>query len=83
MINQIVKVKDNLVFSNTLINNILQTSKKLRAKIILKRNNHIADCNSVLEVLLLGVEDCPQLEIVADGVDEQIALQKISSIFQG
>jgi len=81
MINRIVNVNDQLEFSDALINDILQTGKNLNSKIILKRNNHVADCRSILEVLLLGTEKCSQLEIFADGEDEQIAIQKISNIF--
>jgi len=81
MINRIVNVNDQLEFSDALINDILQTGKNLNSKIILKRNNHVADCRSILEVLLLGTEKCSQLEIFADGEDAQIAIQKISNIF--
>lgn len=81
MVNQFVVVKDDLEFSNNLINIILQTGKNFSSRITLKGNNHVADCRSVLEVLLLGTERCSQLEIVADGEDEQIAVQKISKIF--
>ena len=83
MVNRIVKVKGRLEFSNALINKILQTGKGFRSRIILKRNNHVADCRSVLEVLLLGAESCPDLEIVAEGDDETAAVQKISSILRG
>lgn len=82
MVNRIVNVNDQLEFSDTLIKNILQTGKNFQSRITLKRNNHVADCRSILEVLLLGTEKCPQLEIVADGEDEQIAVQKISKIFK-
>jgi phosphotransferase system HPr (HPr) family protein len=81
MINRIVNVNDQLEFSDTLINEILQTGKNLNSRITLKRNNHVADCRSILEVLLLGTEKCSQLEISADGEDEQIAVQKICNIF--
>ncbi len=82
MTNQVVNVNDQLEFSDSLINDILQTGKNLQSRITLKRNNHVADCRSILEVLLLGTEKCPQLEIFADGEDEQIAVQKISNIFK-
>jgi phosphotransferase system HPr (HPr) family protein len=80
MINQILSVDEQLEFSDSLVNDILQTGKNLQSKIILKRNNHVADCRSILEVLLLGTEKHPQLEIFADGEDEQIAVQKICKI---
>lgn len=82
MINRVVNVNDQLEFSDSLIKDILQTGKNLHSTITLKRNNHVADCRSILEVLLLGTEKCPQLEIFADGEDEQIAVQKICNIFK-
>lgn len=82
MVHEVVKFKEKLEFSDALINKILQTTKKFQSKIILKRNDYVADCRSILEVLLLGAEDCPNLEIVAEGDDENIAVQDISSIFK-
>lgn len=82
MVNRVVNLSDKVIFSDALINSILQTGKNLQSRITLKRNNHVADCRSILEVLLLGTETCPQMEIEADGEDEQIAVQKISKIFK-
>ncbi len=82
MINRVVHVNDQLEFSDSLIYDILQTGKNSQSKITLKRNNLVADCCSILEVLLLGTENCPKLEIIADGEDELIAIQKISNIFK-
>ncbi|NLE01429.1 MAG: HPr family phosphocarrier protein [Fibrobacter sp.] len=50
-------------------------------KFFLKRNNAVADCRSILEVLLLGTVKGNNMEIVADGDDETEAVELVSEIF--
>lgn len=61
----------------------VQTAAKFKAKIMVRnstRNTPFVDAKSILSVLGLGVSQGHQIEITADGEDEQTALETITDL---
>ena len=61
---------------------IVKEASKFRSKLILKNHDDKADCKSILEVLLLAAEHGTQMQLIADGDDENEAVNGIEILFQ-
>lgn len=81
MTNKIIHAEGDIAFTDSIILNLIRTGKDIESKVVLKRNDKTADCRSVLEVLLLGTEKGNHVEVIADGSDENVAVERIAGIF--
>lgn len=63
----------------------VQTSAKFKAKIKVRnitRGTPFVDAKSILSVMGLGVAKSHQIEITAEGEDEQVALETIAQLIE-
>lgn len=63
----------------------VQTSAKFKAKIKVRnatRGTPFVDAKSILSVMALGVAKSHEIEITADGEDEQVALETIAQLIE-
>lgn len=81
MTNKIIHTGEEIAFTDSAILDLIQTVKAVESKVVLKRNNTTADCRSVLEMLLLGTEKGSYVEVIAEGSDEHVAIERITGIF--
>ena len=61
---------------------LIQKASAFRSTIWLSRGNRRANAKSLLGVMSLGIEDAAELEITADGEDEEEALEAIALSLQ-
>ncbi len=61
---------------------LIQKASAFRSTIWLSRGNRRANAKSLLGVMSLGIEDAAELEITADGEDEEEALEAIAHYLQ-
>ncbi len=60
----------------------VQTAKKFRSKIIVRKDDKEADAKSILGVLSLGAECGHWITIVAEGDDAEEAIQALASLVE-
>lgn len=61
---------------------LIQKASAFRSTIWLSRGDRRANAKSLLGVMSLGIEDATELEISADGEDEEEALEAIAQYLQ-
>ena len=81
MTNKIISTNEEITFTDSIILDLIKTGKAVESRVVLKRNDKTADCRSVLEVLLLGTEKGTHVEVIAEGSDEHLAIERIAGIF--
>ena len=56
---------------------LVQLSNQFHSQIVLHKEDERADAKSIMEVLMLAGTKDTRLEIVADGSDEEVALEEV------
>jgi phosphotransferase system HPr (HPr) family protein len=60
---------------------VAQKSQMLDAQVTLRKGSDVADCCSVLQLLMLSAQQGAELELTVTGKDEQRGLAEIAEIF--
>jgi len=58
----------------------VQTARKFSSKIMLRKAGKIADSKNILQVLALGVDMGDEVEVVAEGPDEDMAIEELAKL---
>ena len=61
---------------------LIQKASSFRSSIYLSRGGRRANAKSLLGVMSLGIENCSEVEITADGEDEKAALDALVSYLE-
>lgn len=70
MIKESVTIQNKLGLHTRAAAKLVATASKFESKIELIRNDHIADCKSIMSIILLGATKGMTLELVITGADE-------------
>lgn len=60
---------------------ICEHARTLQSKITVRKGDRIADGRSIIDLLLLDAPEGTELELIAEGDDEEIALAAIKQVF--
>jgi phosphotransferase system HPr (HPr) family protein len=60
---------------------IVYQTEKFRSKVMLKRGDVEAKCDSLVDLLSLGAVKGTTLELIVDGEDEEEAIKAIEALF--
>jgi len=77
-----LKVKNKLGIHTRAAAKLVTTATKFAAKIQLQHNDKIADCKSIMSVMLLGAAYGASLNLIVDGEDEAAAENAITALFE-
>lgn len=58
----------------------VQTTRRFSSKIVLKKDEKIADAKNILQVLALGVDMGDEVEVVVEGPDEDLAIEELKKL---
>jgi phosphocarrier protein len=58
----------------------VQTAKKFTSKIIVKKGDKTADSKNILQLLSLGIDMGDEIELQAEGPDEEQAINELSKL---
>jgi phosphocarrier protein len=58
----------------------VQTARKFSSRIILRKAGKTADSKNILQVLALGVDMGDEVEVVAEGPDEEQAIEELAKL---
>lgn len=61
---------------------LVATASRFESKIQIARNDQLADCKSIMSLILLGVTKNVMLELIVSGADELEARDAIVQLFQ-
>ena len=61
---------------------LVATASQFESKIQITRNNQLADCKSIMSLIMLGVTKNVVLELIISGADEQEARDAIVNLFK-
>lgn len=70
MIKETITIQNKLGLHTRAAAKLVKTASQFESKIELNRNNHTADCKSIMSVILLGATKGMALELVVIGADE-------------
>ena len=60
----------------------VQTAKKFSSRIVVRKAGRSADSKNILQVLALGVDMGDEIEIVAEGPDEEQAIEELRKLLE-
>ena len=61
---------------------LVQTTKNFKSNIYIEKNNDRINAKSIMGIITLGASYGTVLKIIADGEDEQIAVETIAGLFE-
>jgi len=61
---------------------IFEAIKDLRSRVEIKRNDAVADARSTLGIILLNITSGDVIEVIADGVDEDLVIEKLTELIE-
>jgi len=61
---------------------IVQTANKYRSDIFLEKDEDRVNAKSIMGVMMLAAAEGSKIKVIADGVDEKEAVEKISFLLQ-
>lgn len=61
---------------------VVSTATSFKANIYLRKNGKTANCKSIISLLGIGVSNGDELEITAEGFDEQEAVKALKLILE-
>jgi len=70
MIKQPITIQNKLGLHTRAAAKLVATAEQFESKIELIRNNHVANCKSIMSLILLGAAKGMTLELVITGADE-------------
>ena len=60
----------------------VESAKKFKSNILIKKDNQLANAKSILEVLSLGVEMGDEIEVICEGEDAEQASQALKNLIE-
>ncbi|MGE5630502.1 MAG: HPr family phosphocarrier protein [Caulobacteraceae bacterium] len=60
---------------------LVSTAMKFSSNILIKKNDKVANCKSIMSVLSIGASNGDELELVAEGQDEADAMNTLKELF--
>lgn len=60
---------------------VVNVANKFKSKIELIKDSHIGNAKSIISLLILAASQGQKLELIIDGIDEEIACQAILDLF--
>ena len=82
MITKKVKITNKLGFHARPANNFVKMAQTFKSKIEIVKDTKRTDAKSILGLLGLGVQSGAEIELVADGEDEQDAVNKLIAFIE-
>ena len=82
MIKQAIPVINKLGLHTRAAAKLVATATKFESKIQIAHNNQIADCKSIMSLIMLGVTKNVILELIISGADELEAREAIVALIQ-
>jgi phosphocarrier protein len=61
---------------------LVKTATKYRSDLLIKKDNIEVNGKSIMGVMMLAAEYMSELEVIANGVDEEYMLAEISELFE-
>ena len=61
---------------------LVQTTKNFKANIYIEKNNDRINAKSIMGVITLGASYGTELKIIAEGEDEQAAVEAVAKLFE-
>ncbi len=82
MLTKSLVIKNKLGLHTRAAAKLVSTAAKFESKIQLHHNDKIADCKSIMSVILLGAAYGASMNLITDGDDEQKAQEVIYNLFE-
>ena len=77
--NIIIKTKPGLHLR--VAGRVCEQARKTNSKITVRKGDRIADGRSIIDLLLLDAPEGTELELIAEGDDEETAIARIQQVF--
>ncbi|WP_031488884.1 HPr family phosphocarrier protein [Ureaplasma canigenitalium] len=61
---------------------LVNVASEFSSNIKINANGHTADAKSIINVMALGIKENTEIEVIAEGDDEQDALRKIDKVLK-
>ncbi|MCL2209211.1 MAG: HPr family phosphocarrier protein [Treponema sp.] len=61
---------------------LVQTTKNFRSNIYIKKNNDMINAKSIMGIITLGASYGTELKVIAEGEDEEAAVEAIARLFE-
>lgn len=82
MIQEQIKIINKLGLHTRAAAKLVSLASKFESKIQIRHNDQLADCKSIMALILLGVTKNITLELLISGADEREAQQAIVNLIQ-
>lgn len=80
MLKELVVIQNTLGLHTRAAAKLVATASKFESKIEISRNDQMADCKSIMSIILLGAKKGTQLDLIITGADELEARDAILSL---
>lgn len=80
MIRKPITFPGNQPLTRTLAAEVVQTASRFEARVMISRHQKIVNAKSTLGLLSLSAEDQNDLVLIAEGPDEQAAVEAIEAL---
>lgn len=80
MIRKPISFPDNKPLTRTLAATLVQVAAQFEARVMISRHQKIVNAKSTLGLLSLSADDLNDLVLIADGPDEEAAVQAIEAL---
>ena len=80
MIRKPISFPDNKPLTRTLAATLVQVAAQYEARVMISRHQKIVNAKSTLGLLSLSADDLNDLVLIADGPDEEAAVQAIEAL---
>jgi phosphotransferase system HPr (HPr) family protein len=61
---------------------IFEAIRDLRARVEIKKGDAVADARSTLGIILLNITSGDTIEVIADGVDEDLVIERLTDLIE-
>lgn len=82
MLNKEITIQNKLGLHTRAAAKLVALASKFESSIQLQHNDKIADCKSIMSVILLGAAKGASLKLMIEGRDESKAEESIARLFQ-
>ena len=76
------KIRDEIGIHARPAGLLVKEAKQYKSKVILKINGKEAEATKLMAVMGLGVKNGQTVEVIADGEDEEVAIERMQTFFQ-
>ena len=81
MIKKKVKIENSLGLHARPSTLLVKTATKFRSKFQIKKDDMLINGKSIMGVMTLAAEQHSELELIADGVDEEYLIEEVMGLF--